>query len=181
MLKRLKIAKYGYIIMSVIFYAIAVMYMMFYKLPAEELCIIASAVMMAYGIIKIIGFFSKDLYCLAFEYDLAFGIMLAVISVLLFLYRETAKEYLTFITGIVILADSLFKVQMSFEAKKFGLETWKMIFVLSVMTCVFSILLIIRFMGSLPSAYIISPAVLFLEGAMNHCVVICTVKNHKVR
>ena len=180
-MKRLKVAKYGYIIMSVIFYALAVMYMMFYKLPAEELCIIASAVMMAYGIIKIIGFFSKDLYCLAFEYDLAFGIMLTVMAVLLFFYRETAKEYLEFVVGIVILADSLFKVQMSFEAKKFGLETWKMIFILSVITCIFSILLIIRFMGSLSAVYIISPIVLFLEGAMNHCVVICTVKNLKVR
>ena len=139
-MKRLKVAKYGYIIMSVIFYALAVMYIMFYKLPAEELCIIASAVMMAYGIIKIIGFFSKDLYCLAFEYDLAFGIMLTVMAVLLFFYRETAKEYLAFVVGIVILADSLFKVQMSVEAKKFGLETWKMIFILSVITCIFSIL-----------------------------------------
>ena len=107
--------------------------------------------------------------------------MLTVMAVLLFFYRETAKEYLAFVVGIVILADSLFKVQMSFEAKKFGLETWKMIFILSVITCIFSILLIIRFMGSLSAIYIISPVVLFLEGAMNHCVVICTVKNLEVR
>ncbi|MFQ9732082.1 MAG: hypothetical protein ACLT8X_11075 [Mediterraneibacter faecis] len=36
---------------------------------------------MAYGIIKMIGYFSKDLYCLAFQYDLACGIFLIILGV----------------------------------------------------------------------------------------------------
>ena len=37
----------------------------------------AGILLIAYGIIKMIGYFSKDLYCLAFQYDLACGIFLS--------------------------------------------------------------------------------------------------------
>ena len=57
--------------MPIIFYIAGSIYI---ALPHEEssaICISSGVILLVYGIIKIVGYFSSDLYCLAFRYDLA--------------------------------------------------------------------------------------------------------------
>lgn len=58
-------------------------------------------ILIIYGIVKVIGYFSDDLYCLAFQYDLACGLFLIAMG--------------------MILLDALLKIQISKDARKFGL------------------------------------------------------------
>ena len=45
------------------------------------LCLISIiAMLIVYGLIKILGYFSRDIYCLAFQFDLAFGVLLAAVG-----------------------------------------------------------------------------------------------------
>ena len=67
---------------------------------------------------KIIGYFSRDFYCLAFQFDLAFGVLLAAVGVVIIIRRNVVVNLIFGIFGILILADALFKIQTSIDAKK---------------------------------------------------------------
>ena len=60
---------------------------------------------MAYGIIKIIGYFSKDLYCLAFQYDFACGVFLIVLGMIVLCIKNYKDGYLLAGLGIFILLE----------------------------------------------------------------------------
>ena len=69
---RLKIARNGYIVMAAVFCVLGIFLMANPQKAMEILCILAGILFVADGIIKIIGYFSRDFYCLAFHFDLGF-------------------------------------------------------------------------------------------------------------
>ena len=80
------------------------------------------------------------------------------------------------IFGLLILADALFKIQMSIDAKKFGLNLWWRILLVAILTGVLGFLLLIRpFEAAEIMMILVGVSVLF-EGILNLCVAIYTVK-----
>ena len=131
---------------------------------------IAGILLLAYGIIKMIGYFSKDLYCLAFQYDFACGIFLMALGVVILCIRNKYESTcLLAILGILILLDSLLSIQTSLDARRFGLVTWKIILLFSVLSGVWGSILIVK------NTQIVAGCALLAEGAMRHYIVHCTV------
>ena len=174
-MKKLQFARSGYIGISCIFYAAAVIYLLFPGLPPMALSCFSGVILVAYGVIKLVGFFSEDLYCLAFRYDLAFGLLILVIGVLLLIKNVTVAQYLMPGLGWVALLDNLFHIQMSKEARDFGMERWKLILGLSITAGVLSVLLIIHGFPGPQATRILTCVVLLAAGAINQCIVMQTV------
>ena len=170
-MKKLQFARSGYILISFIFYVSAPIYFLFPDLPPMALSCFSGVILILYGIIKFVGFFSEDLYCLAFRYDMAFGLLLMVAGVLLLVKNVSAAQYLTPGLGWMALLDNLFHIQMSKEARDFGIEEWKLVLGLSIATGILSVLLIIRGFPSLQATHILSCIVLLACGVINHCIV----------
>ena len=82
------------------------------------ICVLAGILFIADGIIKIIGYFSRDFYCLAFQFDLGFGILMIAVGILILVRREAILRLIFVIFGLVILTDALLRIQMSVEAQK---------------------------------------------------------------
>lgn len=61
-LKQIKIACIGYILISIVFYITGVLCIVNSDLIQSHNQMLAGVILIAYGIIKIIGYFSKDLY-----------------------------------------------------------------------------------------------------------------------
>lgn len=53
------------------------------EMSQMTICISSGIALIAYGIIKVIGYFSNDLYCLAFQCDLACGLFLIVLGIII--------------------------------------------------------------------------------------------------
>ena len=174
-MKKLQFARSGYIGISCIFYAAAVIYLFFPGLPPMVLSCFSGVILILYGIIKFVGFFSEDLYCLAFRYDMAFGLLLMVAGVLLLVKNVSVAQYLTPGLGWMALLDNLFHIQMSKEARDFGIEEWKLVLGLSIATGVLSVLLILPAFPSPQATHILACIVLLACGAINHCIVMLMV------
>ena len=80
------------------------------------------------------------------------------------------------IFGILILADALFKIQMSIDAKKFGLNLWWSILLVAVLTGVLGFLLLVRPFEAAEVMMILGGVSILFEGILNLCVEIYTVK-----
>ena len=76
--KAIRIAKISYIILSSLFIVLGVGLIALRDLSVSLIGIAAGVMLIAFGIVKLIGYFSKDLYRLAFQFDLSLGLMLAV-------------------------------------------------------------------------------------------------------
>ncbi|MDD4510986.1 MAG: DUF308 domain-containing protein, partial [Oscillospiraceae bacterium] len=174
-IKQLQIARNGYIFVSTLFYLAAAVYLFNPSPPKTIECYFAGVFLLIYGAIKIMGFCSNDLYCLAFQYDLAVGLLMLVIGAILLAKAPQCAPYLSVGFGWIALLDGLLKLQMSKDAKRFGLEQWKSILTLSIITGVASVLLIC--MSANPVAvHTLTVCVLLAEGILNHYVVVLTVR-----
>ena len=71
-LKQLKIVKNVYIIMSLLFCALGIFLMAKPESSVRMLCVLMGTMLILYGIIKVSGYFTRDAFCLAFQFDLAF-------------------------------------------------------------------------------------------------------------
>ncbi|MBR4909909.1 MAG: DUF308 domain-containing protein [Clostridia bacterium] len=169
-------AKIGYIVMSAVFCVAGLAFIIRPDISAAFLGYLLGAAMVVFGAIKIIGYCSKDLYRLAFQYDLEFGIILIVIGAIILLKPFDALNLIFIATGIATLADSLFKVRIARDAKNFGISTWWVILAFAILAGLIGIILVIRPLESAKILTVILGISMLFDGALNLCVAISTVK-----
>ena len=126
--------------------------------------------MIVFGAIKLVGYFSRDLFRLAFQYDLAFGILLIALGIVTLARPNGAMSFLCIVFGIPVLADGLFKIQISLDAKRFGIGQWWLLLLLAALTCVIGLLLVIRPSDAARALMVLMGISLLLDGILNICV-----------
>ena len=172
----MRVAKIGYIVMSVVFCAEGLMFIIRSDVSAAFLGYLLGISMVVFGAIKIVGYFSKDLFRLAFQYDLEFGVILIVLGVIVLAKPLDVLNFVFIATGIATLADSLFRIRIAMDAKRFGIESWWMILAIAVATGAIGIILIVRPWESAGVLTVLLGISLLAEGLLNLCVAISTVK-----
>ena len=175
-LKQLKLVKNIYIVMSLLFCVLGIFLMARPKSSVKMLCVLMGIMLILYGAIKISGYFTRDAFCLAFQFDLAFGILLMAVGVILIARKNFAVDLIFSVFGILILADALFKIQMSVDAKRFGLALWWQILLVALVTGVF-----IRPCEAAATMMALVGFSILLEGILNLWVGILTIKIIKSR
>ncbi len=175
-MKRLYFAKYGYIIMSVLFYLTGLAYMFLPDLSPFALCMAGGLVLIIYGAIKLVGYLSPDLYCLAFQYDMASAILLMITGVLVIVCNVRLSGLFSSGLGLLVLFDSVLTIQMAKDAAKFGIRSWVLLLVVSIITALLGILVIVDPFENMRVRHVLLGLTVLAEGAMKHCVVLCTVK-----
>lgn len=175
-LRTLKIARNGYITISCVFCILGIFLMANPGCSAKMLCTLIGIIFIISGVIKIIGYFSKDFYCLAFQFDLAFGILMITVGMLMLIRTERLLHLIFVIFGLMILADALFKIQMSLDAKRFGLNLWWRILAVAVLTGIFGTILLIEPGEGAKLTMIFMGVGLLMEGLMNLYVAVYTIK-----
>ena len=172
----MRTAKTGYIVLSVVLFLMGLFLLIFPKTVGNVFANVLGIAMILFGVIKVIGYFSKDLFRLAFQYDLAFGVLIILVGIATIHRPGELLEFLCMVIGVLILADGLFKIQMSMDAKVFGIHKWWLILSLAVIAGVFGALLLFNpTEGSLVIMRLIGVA-LMAEGIMNLATVLTAVK-----
>lgn len=172
----MRIAKTGYIVMSVVFCVVGVL---FIALPERSALAVGRALgvaMIVFGVIKLVGYFSRDLFRLAFQYDLEFGILLIALGLISLLRTSNLMDFICVAMGIAILADGLFKIQISVDARRFGIASWWLVLLLAVAAGAVGLVLIFRPWESAQLLTVLLGIALLAEGVLNLCVAVSTVK-----
>ena len=175
------VAKAGYIVMSLVFCAAGVACIVNPGLSAAVIGRVLGVAMILFGAVKLVGYCSRDLYRLAFQYDLGFGLLLIALGVLVLLRPAEVRDFLLTALGIAVLTDGLYKVQIAVDAKRFGVSAWWLTLVLAVAAGTVGLALVFRPWDSARLLTILLGAALVAEGILNLCVAISTVKivNHQ--
>ena len=172
----MQVAKFGTIALSAVFCAVGLLMMAVPEKMLPAWVDFFGVAMMMFGVIKLVGYFSKDLYRLAFQYDLPFGILMIALGFITTVKSDSVLYFLCIALGISILADGLFKMQIAIDAKRFGIGAWWLIVVLAAAAGAIGLLLVFRPAESLRVMTILLGASLLADGILNMCVAISTVK-----
>ena len=172
----MKVAKYGYILISLIFCIVGIALALLPMPPTSVLSLFFGIALLVFGIIKMIGYFSKDLFRLAFQYDLQFGILLSVLGVIILFRQTDAMKFICIAYGICIITDCLFRTGIALEAKRFGIRSWWVTFALAICGGIIGLLLTVCPVAVLHIIKILLGVSLFAEGILSMSVAISMVK-----
>ena len=170
------VAKYGYIAAAVFFIVAGILFILLPEVTLVVLCRVIGIIMMVFGAVRLVGYYSKDLYRLAFQYDLEFGIVMAVLGLLVVIYPEKAVNVLCLAYGIITLADALFRIRIAFEAKRFGIRVWWIVFVAAILTGIVAAVLMFRPGESAKVITVLLGISLVAEGILSALVAFSSVK-----
>ena len=145
----MKTAKIGYIVMSVLFCVLGVVLLFTPGVSALWIGRLLGIGLILFGAIKLVGHFSRDLFRLAFQYDLAFGLLLMVLGIVTLSHPGDALSFLCVMFGIPVLA---------------------------ALTCVVGVVLVFRPMTGVRALTALMGLSLLCDGVLNLSVALCTVK-----
>lgn len=132
----MRAAKTGYIILSILYCALGIFFMVMPDFSISVIGLTVGIGMIVFEIVKIFGYFSEDLFRLAFQYDLAFGKLLIVLGIIVLVNPKNLLSFFCIVVGIAVLCDGLFKIQIAIDSKQFGIKSWWLILILAVLAVV---------------------------------------------
>lgn len=171
-----KTAKVGYIVLSVSLALLGILLICDPKLSVGVIGTAVGILMIVFGTVKLVGYFSRDLFRLAFQYDLAFGILLITLGIIVLLRPESVMTFICIAIGISTLADALFKIQIAADSKRFGIRRWWLILVFAAVSAVIGMALVFRPGESRELLVMLLGITLLSEGILNLVTVLTAVK-----
>lgn len=168
--------KTAFALASVILMAAGICLMLWPDISAGTICMVLGGLSVAYGLIRLVGYFCNDLYLLAFQFDLAVGILSILIGCVLLFRSDRVLTYLPIVTGIFLLVDSVLRLQTAIDAKHFGLRKWWLILLLAICGAALGTALLLRPYDSGQLLVRLVGLTLLIEGGENLLTCICTVK-----
>ena len=169
-------AKIGYIAVSSALCLLGIMLIVFPEFSIALLGTVCGIMLTLFGIVKLIGYFSKDLYRLAFQYDLIFGTILIAVGIVTLVNPGSVLNFICIANGLIILADGISKVRIAAESKRFGIKQWWLILASAIVTGIFGLILMLRPAESSRVMMILLGVTLILEGILSFITVITAVK-----
>ena len=95
-----------------------------YKRQVITIFYVVGSAAILVGAVRLAGYFSKDSYNLNFQLDFAMGLVFLILGTVLIFHPGDTVAVLHFSVGILVLVDSVFKLQTALDAKHFGLKKW---------------------------------------------------------
>lgn len=175
----IKIPKTLTIIISIISIAIGIAFLIFPKTSLSTLCLITGILTVIYGLAKIVGYYSDDAFCLAFQFDLALGVLALIFGIILIVRPKYIVSFFPVLMGIAILTSGLFTFQTSRESKIFGIKYWLVLFIVSVFCVGIGLVLIFNPFESAVAKTRVVGASIILSGIERLTVALLTVKKRK--
>lgn len=172
----MRAAKVGYLILSTALCALGIVLIVLPDLSAKVIGLLCGILLLLFGCIRLVGYFSKDLYRLAFQYDLVFGILSIVLGIAILIRPESLMTFVCIALGLSILTDGLFKIQIAWQSKNFGIRNWWLILSCAILASLCGVVLMFR-PGAGSNVLMILMGITFLsEGILNFCTMLTAVK-----
>ena len=175
-IRSIQAAKISYLVMSSLFCALGVVLMIWPEVSVTTIGVISGVMLLVLGLVKLLGYFSRDLYRLAFQYDLALGVLLVVLGCVILASPDRAMSFLCLVLGIAVMCEGLFKLQMALDAHRFGLRTWWLVLTTAILTGLIGAALTFRPSVGAQALTVLTGVSLLAEGVVNLVTALCAVK-----
>lgn len=171
-----KQAKIINIIIHSLMVAVGLFLLLFNGLTTTQEVILISVLCILVGGAKILGYFSNDLYRLAFQFDFASGLYLIFVGILFWCIGWKDPQAISKLFGIYVIFDGLLKMQTAFDAKKFGIRKWMIVLATAIALAGVGIMALVSQYAEPLSQFVFLAISFMVDGLVNIWITAYTVR-----
>lgn len=131
------------------------------------ICRVFGAIMLIYGAVRIIQHFKNAADGWVAYSDMSAGVLCAILGLLLLLRPQLFIAILPMLMGIMIVVDSLMRLQSVLILRRLGAINWGLQLVQVVLTLVLGVLLVINPFAGMSAVVMVMGAFLLADGIAN--------------
>lgn len=141
-MKEIKKWKWIYIALTVLVMALGMCLIIYPSISAKIMCILCGLVMIVAGAVRIVCYFKRGISVLWHRYEFPIGLLDCLVGLYVLSYPSNAMMIMPVVVGVVIIVDSVFKMQTSFEFREIGIRYWWSVLALAIVNTIVAFLLI---------------------------------------
>ena len=171
-MKVFKRIKWAYVLVSVFFIVIGVLLILNPETSMMMLCRVLGIGAIVFGILRVIGYFLRELDGVALRYDFASGVFAVIAGAMVIWRAAEVANIMAVVIGLFILVDCVFKLQVALDSKRMGASSW---WVTLLFTCICMVLGCLLIFDTFKGQQVISIMMgvsLVADGLQNLCTVI---------
>ena len=128
--------KIGYIVIGIISCIAGIWLFMYPAVEEQVLGMVMGWLMIFYGIMAIVSYFSADALKPIFRFNIWFGILLIVFGIVLLTNIHGTMNFLGILVGIFLLCDAALRCWLAFELKNTGVKGWGFILLFAILMAI---------------------------------------------
>lgn len=164
--------KWTYVLLSVLLLVLGILLVANPDTSMITICRILGGGALAFGVIRIVLYFVREIDGVAIRYDFAAGAFCVIVGAMLLWRAPTMVGFLSVVVGLLILVDSVFKLQVAIDSRRMGATTWWVTLLFTCVCMVMGGLLVFDpFSGQQVLATVMGVS-LIADGLQNLCTVI---------
>ena len=164
--------KWAYLLVSIFFIALGVMLVIRPEMSMIYFCRFLGGVAVLFGLVRIIGYFLRDIDGVGMRYDFATGAFAIVAGAFLLWRAPEVANVMDVVIGLFILVDCVFKLQVAMDSKRMGASAWWITLLFTCVALVLGLLLIFDTFKGQKVLSIMMGIALVADGLQNLCTVI---------
>ena len=150
--------KWSYVVLSAMFLLLGIYLVVNPETSLIMICRILGAAMAVFGVMKIVLYFIREVEGVAIRFDFAVGLFCIILGVLMLWRAPALTDILSVMIGLLVLVDSVFKLQVAVDSRRMGAHSWWVTLVCTVVCLVLGILLVFNpFDGKQMLTWVILP------------------------
>ena len=171
-MKIFKRIKWSYVVLSVMFLLLGIYLVVNPETSLIMICRILGAAMAVFGVMKIVLYFIREVEGVAIRFDFAVGLFCIILGVLMLWRAPALTDILSVMIGLLVLVDSVFKLQVAVDSRRMGAHSWWVTLVCTVVCLVLGILLVFNPFDGKQVLTIMMGVSLIVDGVQNLCTVV---------
>lgn len=141
-MKIFKRIKWSYVVLSVMFLLLGIYLVVNPETSLIMICRILGAAMAVFGVMKIVLYFIREVEGVAIRFDFAVGLFCIILGALMLWRAPALTDVLSVMIGLLVLVDSVFKLQVAVDSRRMGAHSWWVTLVCTVVCLVLGVLLV---------------------------------------
>lgn len=146
-MKLLKRVRWVYLLLSVFLMTIGICLIAWPKVSISMVCYIVGGGLIVFGLMKLVGYFVRELETMVEQYDFAVGVLSVVGGCVLIVQPDQLLVLLPQVLGIYMLVDCIFKMQVALDAKRLYNSLWYLMPLVILLCALWGLCLIFKPFG----------------------------------
>ena len=137
-MKVFKRIKWSYVVLSAMFLLLGIYLVVNPETSLVMICRILGAAMAVFGVMKIVLYFIREVEGVAIRFDFAVGLFCIILGALMLWRAPALTDILSVMIGLLVLVDSVFKLQVAVDSRRMGAHSWWVTLVQNLCTVVYA-------------------------------------------
>lgn len=164
--------KWAYLLVSIFFIALGLLLVIRPDTSMIQFCRFLGGVALLFGVVRIIGYFVREIEGVGLRYDFATGAFAIIAGAFMLWRAPDVANVMAVVIGLFILVDCVFKLQVAMDSKRMGASSWWITLLFTCVALVLGLLLIFDTFKGQKILSIMMGIALVADGLQNLCTVI---------